>query len=206
MVRACKVPEDWVTTESVAPAFNVAMCTVPATSRVAEGAVVPIPTLVFEESRFKSPPSIFKARVEVLAISTLVGFTKERLAPFMVTVSFEASPKVLFPVVLNDPPTVKVDEGTVVPIPTLEFEASMSKTLLTLKALLTEFRVKATEPEVEVKLSAPVVNVKPFEAVNVEAKEPVEPKVTAPVAFKVPAISRVVEGAVVPMPTAAPVS
>ena len=162
---------------------------------------MPIPTLVLLLSKLRSPDSIFKARVELLAISTFVGFTKERLAPFNVTVSAEASPKVLFPVVLNDPPTVKVLEGTVVPIPTLEFEASMSKTLLTLKALLTELRVSATDPEVEVRLRAPVVKVNPFEAVSVEAKEPVEPKVTAPVAFKVPAISRVVEGAVVPMPT-----
>ena len=156
--------------------------------------------------KLKSPPSKFKASFWVLAKSTCVALANETLAPFTVRESPEASPKVVLPVVSKVPATVKVEVGAVVPIPTFEFEVSMSKTLLTLKAEVAEFRVKATEPEVEVKLSAPVVNVKPFEAVNVEAKEPVEPKVTAPVAFKVPAISRVVEGAVVPMPTAAPVS
>jgi hypothetical protein len=176
------------------------------TSKVEEGAVVPMPTLEFKVFKLKSPPSKFKASFWVLARSTCVALANETLAPFTVSESPDASPKVLFPVVSKVPATVKVEVGAVVPIPTLEFEVSMSKTLLTLKAEVAEFKVKATAPEVEVRLRAPVVKVNPFEAVSVEAKEPVEPKVTAPVAFKVPAISRVVEGAVVPMPTEVPVS
>ncbi len=48
--------------------------------------------------------------------------------------------------------------------------------------------VKPTAPEVEVKFRAPVVKVKPFEAVKVEEKDPVEENVAAPVTASVPPI------------------
>jgi hypothetical protein len=58
----------------------------------------------------------------------------------------------------------------VVPIPTLEFDVSRSKKLLTLNALVDEVRVKLAEPDVAVSERAPVVRVSPFEPVSVPAE------------------------------------
>jgi hypothetical protein len=110
---------------------------VPETSSLALGAVLPIPTLEFDESRLSKPDSILRAVVEELAISTVDAEPNER-----------------------------VDEGAVVPIPILELEVSTLKKLLTLNAVVDESRVRLTKPDEEVKDKAPVVKVKPLEAVS----------------------------------------
>lgn len=61
--------------------------------------------------------------------------------------------------------------GEVVPIPTRLLVVSMSNIPeLTLKALVEEESVKAAEPELAVSAKAPVVMVKPLEAVRVLAE------------------------------------
>ena len=57
-----------------------------------------------------------------------------------------------------------------VPIPTLLLVVSISKRLFTLNAVADDPRVKSTAPEVEVKFNAPVVKVKPFDAVRSPAE------------------------------------
>src|SRR5581483_3074422 len=90
-------------------------------------------------------------------------------------------------------PTWSIVPGLVVLIPTLEFVVSMLNTPeLTLKAVVDELRVKAAEPDDEVRLRAPVVSVSPLDAVSVDEKRPV------------PVTSRFAPGAVVPMPTLPP--
>ena len=96
---------------------------VPLTSRVYAGAVVPTPTLEFEESRLKSPPSTLSAIDELSAMLTLVALTNDNVAPLIVTVSPLESPKVVLPVMFAVPLTDKVDEGAVVPIPIEEFDS-----------------------------------------------------------------------------------
>ena len=74
---------------------------VPSTSRRACGAPVePIPILESDVFKFKSPASMFKARDWVLARSTLVAETNDRL-----------------PLNVEFPITCNVEDGAVVPIP-----------------------------------------------------------------------------------------
>jgi hypothetical protein len=77
-----------------------------------------------------------------------------------------------------------------VPIPTREFEVSILKTPdWTLKAVVDESSVSAADPDVEVNDNAPVVRVRPLEAVRVEEKRPV------------PVTSSLVPGLLLPIPT-----
>ena len=149
---------------------------------------MPIPTRLFDVSRFKSPASIFKAVVLLFARSTVEALTNESVAPFNVIVSFDASPSVVLPVTFAVPLTERVEEGAVVPTPTLVFEVSIPNIPPTVNAVAELFRFKLARPEVEVKFNAPVVKVNPFEAVRVEEKRPV------------PETSKVAPGAVVPIP------
>ena len=65
-----------MTTVLVEPEAKLPTLTVPLTSKVACGEVVPIPTLVFDESRLSRPDSMFNAVELLFARSMLVGLTK----------------------------------------------------------------------------------------------------------------------------------
>ncbi len=62
-------------------------------------------------------------------------------------------------------------------------------------------KVKAALPEVEVKDKAPVVNVRPFDAVTVLVTPKVPPRLTLPVMLPVPETCSVEVGEIVPTPT-----
>ena len=172
----------------VAPVFNVPTLTSPLTSKATVGEVVPIPTLVLLLSKLSKPFSMFNALVLLLTKSRLVALINDRVAPFMDILSPDASPRVTEPVVLKSPETVSVLVGAVVPTPTLEFEVSIPNSPPTVNAVEEDVSPKLTSPEVEVRDKAPVVRVKPLEAVSVLENLPV------------PTTSSVAPGNVVPIP------
>src|SRR4029078_3878619 len=107
-----------------------------------------------------------------LTKSTLVALTKDKVEPFKVNESPDVSPRVELPFTVKSvenlpaPMTSKATPGAVVPIPTREFKVSTLNSCPIRKAVEEESRPKATSPEVEVKLRAPVVKVNPLEAVT----------------------------------------
>ncbi len=86
-----------------------------------------------------------------------------------------------------------------VPIPTLEFEVSILKSpAFTVKAVFELSRVSAASPEEAVRLSAPVVRVRPFEAV----RRPALVMVPDPVVEIFEEVEMVLAVAMVPKPEA----
>jgi len=146
------------------------------TLKVAEGAVVPIPTLLLVVSKFISPEAILKAVVEVGKVKV------EALPADRFKAPIEVKAKV--PEVAVD--MVKLPEALV--HDELPPDDKVSA-LLPVEMEEADRLERDKAPLVAVRFKAPVVRVKPLEAVKVEENLPV------------PVTSRVVEGLVLPIPT-----
>jgi hypothetical protein len=82
------------------------------------------------------------------------------------TIAYGEEIKPVVPVAAMPPETSSLVPGAVVPIPTLELVVSMSNRLLTLNAVVEDERVRDADPDVDVRLNAPVVSVNPLDAVR----------------------------------------
>src|SRR3989338_7298095 len=110
-----------------------------------------------------STPSLVSEIVPPLRETPPVEEKVRPVVPEVVRLPVESTVKLLLE------PTEKVLEGAVVATPTGELLVSTPNKPPTVKAVVTELRLRLALPEVEVSDKAPVVRVKPSEAVKVLA-------------------------------------